>query len=160
MRLFNPALLLASLLLAEAACRFEFWQYENLEFLNGEWHAYMVRADVHGDNMNLPRMIDDFCSIFNSTSTSIPASLTESKTRDHGLLTSWISAIGNTGGGSVPRECIRDSNTSGHARTDYREGWDGVLQHHERYLRIIDQLKFFGMGLSPYYTTESSDILT
>lgn len=152
MRLFAPALLLASPLLAEAACRFEFWQYDNFSYNNGEWHAYMVRADVYGDNMNFPKMIDDFCSIFNSKSTSIPAPIspTGSKPRDHGALTPWISAIGNTGGGSLPRECIRDSNTSGHARTDYSEGWEGVQKHHERYLRIIDELKFAGYGVCDF----------
>jgi hypothetical protein len=46
----------------------------------------------------------------------------------------------------VPRECIRDRDTSGHARMDYPEGWDGVTRLHEKYLRIIDELKFAGYG--------------
>lgn len=63
MKLLTPALLLASPMLAQAACKFEFWQYDNFSYADG-WHAFMVRTDVSGDGMNLPKMVDDFCSIF------------------------------------------------------------------------------------------------
>jgi hypothetical protein len=69
MRISIPAFLLATPLLVEAACRFEFWQYDNFSFGDGSGrlnHAWMVRTDVFGDNMDFPRMIDDFCSIFHS----------------------------------------------------------------------------------------------
>lgn len=69
MRISLPAFFLATPLLAEAACRFEFWQYDNFSFSDGSGrlkHAFMVRTDVFGDNMDFPRMIDDFCSIFHS----------------------------------------------------------------------------------------------
>jgi hypothetical protein len=84
MKLLTPALLLASPLLAEAACRFEFWQYDN--FPDNNYHAYMVRTDVFGDNMNFPKMIDDFCSIFRSKFTCI-LDPTKPKTVDYGPLT-------------------------------------------------------------------------
>ncbi|KAL2203304.1 hypothetical protein CC79DRAFT_1373449 [Sarocladium strictum] len=123
MRISIPAFLLATPLLAEAACRFEFWQYDNFPFGDGSGranHAWMVRTDLFGDNMDFPRMIDDFCSIFHR--------------------------IRNDGDNARPRECIRDSNTSGHARTDTLD--PGEL--HRMYEDIIWELQFAGYGVCQF----------
>jgi hypothetical protein len=152
MRLFTTTLLLSAPLLAAASCRFEFWQYDNFEYYdNGvRMHAYMVRTDVFGENMDFPKMIDDFCSIHNSKSAYLPDYTTKIESIDDCLLTPLISELGDVGNGVLARECIRDGSTTGHARIDYSPGQAGVRSLHDRYLRIIDALKFAGYGICDF----------